>query len=88
MRTLLILTLCWALIASSVPINVLNDKQLIAASIAGNLETVQTLVQAGASICARNIVDDTPLILAAEQGHLEIVRFLFKAGASVNERGN
>ena len=50
------------------------------ASLEGNADIVQVLLDAGCDTSCKNIDFDTPLIDAVENGHLEVVRMLLKAG--------
>lgn len=50
------------------------------ASLEGEVEIVQLLLDAGCDISCKNIDSDTPLIDAVENGHLDVVRALLKAG--------
>lgn len=50
------------------------------ASLEGNSEIVQVLLDAGCDTSCRNIDLDTPLIDAVENGHLDVIRLLLKAG--------
>lgn len=60
---------------------------LNAAAIAGRVETVNMLLDSGASIDLRDQEQDTPLKNAAREGHLEIVNILIEYGADVNAHG-
>ena len=60
------------------------DKQLLEASLAGNLVEVRDLLDQGVDA---NVVDDfkeTPLHCASEKGHAAVVDLLIKAGADVH----
>ncbi|KAL9122433.1 MAG: hypothetical protein Q9187_001014 [Circinaria calcarea] len=50
------------------------------ASLEGNANIVQVLLDAGCDITCKNIDMDTPLIDAVENGHLDVVKLLLKAG--------
>ncbi|KAK4552480.1 hypothetical protein LTR86_010324 [Recurvomyces mirabilis] len=50
------------------------------ASLRGNAEIVQYLVDEGCHIDCANVDKDTPLIDASENGHLEVVKILLNAG--------
>lgn len=60
---------------------------LNAASIAGRLDTVNMLLDRGASIDLRDQEQDTPLKNAAREGHLDVVNILIEHGANVNAHG-
>lgn len=51
------------------------------ASLEGNAEIVEVLLEAGCDLTCMNIDKDTPLIDAVENGHLDVVKLLLKAGA-------
>jgi len=52
----------------------------------GNLETVKTLIAAGADVNkAETTYGSTPLFMAARNGHLEVVRALVGARANLNK---
>ena len=50
------------------------------ASLEGNANIVQVLLDAGCDISCKNIDSDTPLIDAVENGHLDVVKLLLEAG--------
>ncbi|KAH9955382.1 hypothetical protein BGW80DRAFT_1467116 [Lactifluus volemus] len=54
------------------------------ATLSGNLETVQILVQHNADINAKTFAGHTPLHLASESCHLDVVRFLLVSSTDVN----
>ena len=54
----------------------------------GHLETVQLLVQAGASAHRKNRAGVTPLVLACYRGLMEAVRVLVEAGLSGSKQNN
>ncbi|MBI5209839.1 MAG: ankyrin repeat domain-containing protein [Elusimicrobia bacterium] len=56
------------------------------ASAYGDLEILELLVQAGASLQEEDCRDDSPLYHAAEQGHAKAVRFLLSKKADVKFR--
>lgn len=60
---------------------------LNAASIAGRLDTVEMLLDRGASVDLFDQEQDTPLKNAAREGHLDIVNALIDYGADVNAHG-
>jgi ankyrin repeat protein len=49
-----------------------------------NLETVELLIEKGASVNAVTTDNQTPLQLAYQRGYLETVALLIEKGASVN----
>lgn len=51
------------------------------ASLEGNADIVEVLLEAGCDLACMNIDKDTPLIDAVENGHLDVVKLLLKAGA-------
>ena len=51
------------------------------AATEGHIESVLTLLDAGADVNEKNNNDYTALMLAKEQGHTEIAEILRKAGA-------
>lgn len=57
---------------------------LHAASSAGHLELVQSLLEVGADVNKRNGDHSTPLFYASEGGRFEVAEFLIKYGADVN----
>ena len=50
------------------------------ASLEGNADIVQVLLDAGCDTACKNIDMDTPLIDAVENGHLDVVKLLLRAG--------
>ena len=54
---------------------------LMMAADEGHIESVRTLLDAGADVNEKNNNDYTALMLAKEQGHTEIAEILRKAGA-------
>ena len=56
------------------------------ASLAGQDEVVELLLDAGCDKTCKNIDLDTPLIDAVENSHLEVVRLLLKAGVDPRQR--
>jgi ankyrin repeat protein len=59
-----------------------GNTPLHVASVRGNLEEINALLDGGAEINARGERGDTPLHDAAEQGHLHAVERLLAAGAA------
>ncbi|KAK5110077.1 hypothetical protein LTR62_006322 [Meristemomyces frigidus] len=57
-----------------------QNKPLQIASLRGNAEIVQYLVDQGCKLDCANVDKDTPLIDAAENGHVEVVKILLDAG--------
>jgi ankyrin repeat protein len=74
----------------NVPIDVLDDYDntaLFFAAANGQLETVQWLLEKGASLTKKNKFGATVLLIAAANGHLEIVKWVVEAkGVSLDER--
>ena len=60
------------------------NQTLIEASINGRTETIQALIEAGASLDLQDKYGDTALIWSARNGYTGIVQALIKAGASVD----
>jgi len=58
------------------------------ASIRGNKEIVEILVNNGAEINATNDTCGTPLHISAEYGHFQIVESLLVFGADTNAKDN
>lgn len=63
-----------------------NPKALHAASLRGDLRTVQRLVKERVDVNYVNSDRETALHMAASRGHLPIVIFLIKSGANMNAR--
>ena len=61
-----------------------QDLALIAAARAGDLATVEHLLEQGASVAARDASGATALIAAAYGNHLDVACVLIEAGADVN----
>ncbi|HJM68964.1 MAG TPA: ankyrin repeat domain-containing protein [Candidatus Babeliales bacterium] len=76
------------LIALGAEVNVASgpmlNTPLIEATIKGNLEMVEVLLEAGADVNKENRFGFTPLMEAADWGHLGIVKVLLEAGALVD----
>jgi ankyrin repeat protein len=51
----------------------------------GSLETVRTLVAAGANVAQAAVDESSPLLVAVQNGHYEIGRYLIENGANVNQ---
>ena len=51
----------------------------------GSLETVRTLVAAGANVTQAAVDESSPLLVAVQNGNYEIGRFLIDHGANVNQ---
>ena len=62
------------------------DAQLIDAARAGELGTVEELLDQDASVDARDSSDATALVAAAYGNHVEVARRLIDAGADVNAK--
>jgi ankyrin repeat protein len=66
-----------------------NSTALHLAALAGHLDVVKSLLDAGADPNAREAGDNaSPLHLAAIHGHLEVMRVLLDAGADVHGSGD
>ena len=61
---------------------------LHAASFAGHLQIVRSLLSHGVGVDARGISGSTPLRCASQSGHRDVVRFLLDHGADVNSQAN
>src|SRR5690242_15430998 len=59
--------------------------QLLAAARAGDADSVERLLHAGASVKTRNRLGSTPLLEAAREGHPAVVHVLLAADADVNQ---
>jgi len=64
-----------------------HTRELIAASQAGEIAAVKTLLAGGALPNAADELGQRPLIVAVAEGHAEIVRLLLQGGASPNVKG-
>ena len=62
----------------------LEHTALSAAVLAGQVETVKFLLQAGAKVDTKGYGEGTALFSAAEKGNLEMIQILLAAGANVN----
>lgn len=65
-------------------INKQINEELLNASIRGNIETVQTLLDKGADVNAKNNGGYTALWWASFNGHADIVKLLIENGADIN----
>ena len=63
------------------------DEKFLKASIAGNYQRLESMIQEGAEVNVSNCSGDTALIFAAERGHGQCVDLLINAGADVNTHG-
>lgn len=68
--------------------NKFEPTPLIAASINGHSEVVETLILAGADFNKPNKLLETPIFQAAKYGNLAIVKMLIFYGADVNKKSN
>ncbi len=70
------------------PGQILNDSDnntlLHYACLAGNLESVMTLVEYGFYVNANNVEGHTPICDAAMNGSVDVIQFLIENGANVN----
>ena len=57
---------------------------LMLASVRGDVDTVNVLLQAGAKVNAKDSHDRTALIMASQEGHADVVEVLLGAGADAN----
>jgi len=64
------------------------NRNLIAASTAGEVESVNSLMQQGASVHSKDGVGNTGLHESAKHGHDDIVKIFLSKGVEVNIRGN
>ena len=62
------------------------DAQLVEAARSGDLETVEAILDQGASVDARDSSEATALVAAAHGNHVEVARRLVHAGADVNAK--
>ncbi len=62
------------------------DRQLIGAARSGELETVRSLLEQGASVTATDEGGATAPVAAAYGNHVDVVRVLIGAGADVNAK--
>jgi ankyrin repeat protein len=60
---------------------------LHAASFAGHLRIMPSLLRHGVSVNVQNYAGDGPLRFASQSGHCDVVRFLIDRGADVNLKG-
>lgn len=63
-----------------------GNTPLIEAAGFNNIESLKTLLDAGAEIAATNEDGETPLMMAASAGLVNNVRALVLAGADINQR--
>ena len=91
MRTIIVVILFAALLASNLASDETGDAGLHVAAIRGDEAAVRTLIEAGINVNARLEPDswggqETPLHLAATEGHADVVRLLIEAGANLDAR--
>ena len=63
-----------------------NPEELFAASLRGDLRTVQRLVKERVNVNHKNSDSETAMHMAASRGHLSVVIFLLNNGANINPR--
>lgn len=63
-----------------------NPEELLAASLRGDLRTVQRLVRERVNVHHTNSDRETALHMAASRGHLSVVIFLLNNSANINAR--
>jgi ankyrin repeat protein len=63
-----------------------NPEELFAASLRGDIRTVQRLVKERINVNHSNSDSETALHMAASRGHLSVVIFLLNNGANINSR--
>ena len=61
-----------------------NNEQLVFNSYTGDLQAVQSMLEAGADVDYQDNYGRTALIRASRRGYLEVVESLLEAGADVN----
>ena len=64
-----------------------DSEKLLAASVAGVVDTVTSLLQQGVSVLSKQRNGNTGLHLSARQGHDDIVKLFLQHETSVNIRG-
>lgn len=64
------------------------ESPLLAAALAGDLNTLQHCLQSNEAIDACDKAGNSALMLAAYTGHLESVKYLIKQGANLQARNN
>lgn len=64
--------------------NVVEETALHIASLLGQVEAVDWLLDAGSDVNSRNLTRSTALMLASKEGHLKVVERLLDGGADVN----
>lgn len=65
-----------------------GDYPINVAATRGNIQEIETLVQAGANVNQRGEHGYTPLHNAVEQNHLHVVVFLLENGADASARND
>lgn len=68
-------------------VNIMGETPLHIATEIGNLEIIEILIDAGASISFPTFSRETPMIMAIENGNLQVVELLLRKGDNINGYG-